>query len=527
MLRVGAMLRGIYRIDGYLSSGGFGNTYAATNVEFDEVVAIKEFFMRGVTQRDDNNSSVSVSNAENRDAFIEQRNKFKKEARRIRHLHNDHIVAVHDLFEENGTAYYVMDYIDGENLSQRLKRTGTPIAEDEAMSIFSQILDALETAHGATDTDGGKTGILHLDIKPANVMIDRQGNVKLIDFGASKQLSNKGGATTSTAISYTAGYAPREQMEQNIDKFGPWTDFYALGGTLYTLITNQKPALPSDIDDDHTTDKHLSLPMPAGTSDKMRDLIMWLMKTSRLERPESTAQIRHFLEGPVHNVQPRQPQAPASTPADSQDDVTVVQESEVNKHVTPPVVQRGTSVKHKSSPVKIILLSLVGLIAVFFAFIFSVVLSGSNDGPEDTAIVAEEVVAENNSVTDMVYQSVQGECVYTGPVDADNKPHGQGTAKFYENNKLARTYTGNWEHGNMQGQGTNVFANGQKFTGTFKDNYYDKGRLTLDEGGSYFEGTFHVVTKDGSKTAEWYNGEFFTADGKPDGKVVNGKELPS
>ena len=84
MLRVGTILRGIYRIDSYLSSGGFGNTYVATNIEFDERVAIKEFFIKGVTQRDDNQTTVSVSNIENKDSYLTQREKFKKEARLVR-----------------------------------------------------------------------------------------------------------------------------------------------------------------------------------------------------------------------------------------------------------------------------------------------------------------------------------------------------------------------------------------------------------------------------------------------------------
>ena len=256
MLRVGTILRGIYRIDSYLSSGGFGNTYVATNIEFDERVAVKEFFMKGVTQREDNQATVSVSNSENTNSFLAQKEKFKKEARRIRQLKNEHIVTVHDLFEENGTAYYVMDYIDGENLEQRLRHTDRPMTESEVNLILPQILDALKSVHDA--------GIWHLDLKPANIMLEKGGKVELIDFGASKQLNTqKGGATTSTAISYTNGYAPREQMEQNYDKFGPWTDIYALGATLYTLLTNKRPPLPSDIDDDLSDDKHLSLPFPS------------------------------------------------------------------------------------------------------------------------------------------------------------------------------------------------------------------------------------------------------------------------
>ena len=121
ILSMGSMLRGICRIESYLSSGGFGNSYVAKNVEFDKTIAIKVFFLRGVSQRDANNTTVSVSNADNKNLFNEQLQKFKKEARRLRKLKNRHIVAAHDIFEENGTAYYVMDYIDGENLSTRLK----------------------------------------------------------------------------------------------------------------------------------------------------------------------------------------------------------------------------------------------------------------------------------------------------------------------------------------------------------------------------------------------------------------------
>lgn len=280
MLRIGTILRGIYRIDSYLSSGGFGNTYMATNIEFDERVAIKEFFIKGVTQRDDNQTTVSISNTENVYTFEEQREKFKKEARRLRKLENPYIVKVHDMFEENGTAYYVMDYIDGESLSERMKRTGRPMTEAEVNQILPQILDALKTVHDAD--------IWHLDLKPANIMVDKTGSVKLIDFGASKQLNaQKGGATTGTAVSYTNGYAPREQMEQNYDKFGPWTDIYALGATLYNLLTNKRPPLPTDIDDDTSVDKHIALPFSTNVSQHTKKLILKMMNTNRMQRPQS------------------------------------------------------------------------------------------------------------------------------------------------------------------------------------------------------------------------------------------------
>ena len=271
---------GKYRIERVLGQGGFGITYMGYNTVFNEPVAIKEFFMQGINDRFENTGVVNISIESDKQQFQEQLAKFKKEALRIRKLDNPHIIKVHDLFEENGTAYYIMDYIDGENLTEYLKRTGQPMPEQEVRLILPQILDALKTIHDA--------GIWHLDLKPANIMIDKTGKIKLIDFGASKQLNTqKGGATTSTAISYTNGYAPREQMEQNYDKFGPWTDIYALGATLFCLLTNKRPPLPTDIDDDTSTDKHIALPFPESISEGMKDYILKLMQTNRNQRPQN------------------------------------------------------------------------------------------------------------------------------------------------------------------------------------------------------------------------------------------------
>ena len=272
---------GKYRIIRVLGQGGFGITYLAEQTMLHKQFAIKEFFIRDLCSRVGN---ITVSAITQSDMVEQYRQKFIKEARRISILKNPHVVSVHDLFEENGTEYYVMDYIDGENLAEKQKRLQQPLSEKEVMGYLPQILDALECVH--------QKGIWHLDLKPANIMVDRQDNVTLIDFGASKQRSSAGGATTSTAVSFTNGFAPREQMEQNLDKFGPWTDFYALGATLYNLLTNKKPPLPSDIDDDRTADKHLALPMPQDISEKTKQLILWLMRTDRLDRPQSVEQIR-------------------------------------------------------------------------------------------------------------------------------------------------------------------------------------------------------------------------------------------
>ena len=285
---------GKYRIERVLGQGGFGNTYVGYNTEFEETVAIKEFFMKGVTERDETTSVVSVSNADNVQQFEEQREKFKKEARRLRKLKNEHIVKVHDLFEENGTAYYVMDYIDGESLAERMKKTGQPFTEAEVRGILSQILEALKEVH--------QNKIWHLDLKPGNIMVDKQGNAYLIDFGASKQIRANGSMTTSTALCYTPGYAPNEQIGQMYDRFGPWTDIYALGATVYNLLTNKKPPMAIDIEEDEED----AFEFPTNISEDMRKLVVWMMQPKRKARPQSVEDI--FLKLSVAEVKQEKPQ---------------------------------------------------------------------------------------------------------------------------------------------------------------------------------------------------------------------------
>ncbi len=283
MLRVGAILDGKYRIVRYLSSGGFGNTYVAIN-EFGEQVAVKEFFLRGINQREANNITVSVSNTENRAQFDQQRAKFKKEAMRLRGLLSPHIVKVQAFFEQNGTSYYVMDYIDGESLAERLRRTGQPLTEAEVLDILNQVLEALDEVHNS------QPPLYHLDLKPGNIMLDRHGQVLLIDFGSSKQSDGHGGVTV-TAATFTREYAPLELIEGRLDKIGPWTDFYALGATLYRLLTNQTPPLYSDIQDEGAAAFH----WPATVTQPMRDLTQWMMTPNRTLRPQSVTEVRTRL----------------------------------------------------------------------------------------------------------------------------------------------------------------------------------------------------------------------------------------
>lgn len=278
LLPKGAVLQGKYRVDGYLASGGFGNTYVVTHMMLERRMAMKEFFMSGVVHREEDSLTVSVSNSMNKDLFASQKDKFKREGQRLSGISNEHIIKVHDLFEENGTVYYVMDYIDGQSLNKVMEAQGRPFTEDEVDGILPQILDALRTIH--------RKGIWHMDIKPGNIMMDRSGKCTLIDFGSSKQTEAGEGRTTSTAVSYTAGYAPPEQMSGNKDRWGAHTDFYALGASLYNLLTGKRPPLSDDI-----LDGESAFAFPPELSERYRELIVWMMNPKREERPQSVEEI--------------------------------------------------------------------------------------------------------------------------------------------------------------------------------------------------------------------------------------------
>ena len=290
LLSTGTLLdNGNYRVERSLGSGGFGNTYLVTDLRMRMPCVIKEFFLNGVNVRCDNYVTVSVPS--NKQTFDEQLQKFKKEARRLFALNNPHIVRVHSLFDENGTSYYVMDFIDGQSLSAILKQQGHPMAESQVRDIFNQLLDALQTVHGQQEP------LFHLDVKPGNIMLDRLGRVVLIDFGASKQMSADGGMTsTTTAMSYTPGYAPMEQMEQDIKTIGPWTDFYALGATLYHLLTmNRPPSITS-------LNRPDAFVYPPGVSEKMKALIRKMMALHPQDRPRNVDEIRNTLVSqPIQN----------------------------------------------------------------------------------------------------------------------------------------------------------------------------------------------------------------------------------
>ena len=232
LLSPGHLLYSRYSIQQTLGQGGFGITYLAYDQKLEQEVCIKELFISGNSTRGANMTVQSQGNSSF--SFPEFVDRFIQEARQLARFQHPNIVRVIDIFQENNTAYTVMEFVNGETLKQRVQRTGA-LEEKEAMQLINQLLDAVEAVHAK--------GMLHRDIKPENILISPEGRVVLIDFGSAREFAE--GKTTHQTAMITPGYAPPEQYSERA-KRGPFTDIYALGATLYFLLTGEKPIASTD-----------------------------------------------------------------------------------------------------------------------------------------------------------------------------------------------------------------------------------------------------------------------------------------
>lgn len=284
-LIIGTLLHGgTYKIEKVLGQGSFGITYLAEHTNLGKKVAIKEFFMKELNSRDEDGSITGMSDSSLSQNYCQ---KFKKEAINLSRLDHPNIVRVTDSFSENGTFYYVMDFIEGQNLNDYIK--SHYIDEAEAVSIIKSVADALIYMHE-------EKHMLHLDLKPGNVMRrNSDGHVFLIDFGLSKHYSTDGQPETSTTIGLgTAGYAPIEQGNKAKNgEFRPTIDVYALGATFYKLLTRETPPPASDlVSDDELLENKLR---EKGVSDNLIKVVTEAMCPNVRKRTQSVREFRDAL----------------------------------------------------------------------------------------------------------------------------------------------------------------------------------------------------------------------------------------
>lgn len=326
-LEPGALLNhGTYRIERILGRGGFGITYLASDTSLDRKVAVKEFFPKDYCDREGSTSHVTLGTQNTAEFVNRLKAKFLKEARNIARLEFPGIIRIYAAFEENNTAYYVMEYIEGATLSEMVKKSG-PLPMEKALGYVEKVGEALSFIHAHK--------VNHLDVKPANIIVRASDDEPiLIDFGLSKQYDREGNQTSTTPTGISHGYAPLEQYRaEGLKEFSPQTDLYSLAATLYFLLTGNVPPQATDLADEE-------LKFPASVPPHIAEAIAKAMSSGRKQRHESVnAFIADLKKGDSIKT------------ADDDEATQLIPEKSATpeKHIAPPPVAVAAS---EETPVK-------------------------------------------------------------------------------------------------------------------------------------------------------------------------------
>ncbi len=272
------ILHGKYLIGRVLGYGGFGITYQGMNIETNQFVAIKEYYPNGMLTRYPGTTMVEIIS--NAGGFSREKDKFLQEARIIYRCQSSNIIKIYSLFEENNTAYYVMEFLEGRDLMNYLKSSGGRISWDELCPIAGNVMDALELIH--------KEGVIHRDISPDNIYLCLDNTAKIIDFGTARSVLDG----KSKSVILKKGYAPIEQYSTKGTQ-GPWTDVYALGATLYRALTGILP--PEAVERQHHDTIKAPSMLGVNLPNRVDNAIMRAMNVREADRFQSIAEFRQEL----------------------------------------------------------------------------------------------------------------------------------------------------------------------------------------------------------------------------------------
>lgn len=288
ILSPGDMLGG-YRIEDFLGRGGFGVTYLALDTQLDLLVAIKEYLPEQIAERTINKAVQPKSETES-STFSWGLTRFIKEAQTLAKFKHPSIVRVMAVFEQNGTAYMVMEYERGQELKEVI-RSRNFCSEANLQKIIGPVIDGLAEVH--------RHGYIHRDIKPANILIREDGSPVLLDFGSARLAT--GAQTQSLTALVSVGYAPLEQYnDANDSQQGPWTDVYALGAVLYFAITGNVPVDSTlrgsaVVNDQRDPLVPLMQVAPEGISPAFCQAVDWALSFRIRDRPQTLDQWRSTL----------------------------------------------------------------------------------------------------------------------------------------------------------------------------------------------------------------------------------------
>ena len=295
VLPYGAILNGRYIVGKMLGQGGFGITYIGWDLAMERKVAIKEYYPSGQVSRNPGSRDLTwYTNEQSRQARQNGMQMFLKEARKMSKVDNlTNVVRVRDIFQENETAYIVMDFVEGETLKARLDKTG-PLTWKQAKDIFLPAIQAMEQVHQA--------GLVHRDISPDNLMLTPDGRVMILDLGAAKDLAINKGA--SSAMVVKGGFSPPEQYAQQGGS-GSWTDVYAMAATMYHSLTGVVP--PTAVDRMQGEPVNWALLETGGVPNHVIAALQNAMKLNARERTQTMAELLRQCQSETAVVARKEP----------------------------------------------------------------------------------------------------------------------------------------------------------------------------------------------------------------------------
>lgn len=304
-LPCGTILMGNFIIGRVLGKGGFGITYLAYDVKYGKIIAVKEYFPIELSLREPNGTGLMVRDRKSAELFKHGAEKFYNEASFVSKFSgNPNIVRVYQFFYENNTAYFTMEYLTGMTLKDYVSRCGT-ITEGQAVNIADKVANALCGVHSEN--------VLHRDVSPDNIMLCRDGSVKLLDFGAARQVFPEGSQLLSVILK--PGFAPLEQYMKK-GKQGAWTDVYSLAASIYYALTKQIPEDPQnrfEDDSDMENNKY-------NIQSDLWNVIYKAMMIRYTDRYQSADEFREALAGiPIRRQEVKIPKViPEATEAEKQ-----------------------------------------------------------------------------------------------------------------------------------------------------------------------------------------------------------------
>ncbi len=369
-----------YQIGQVLGSGGFGITYYAWDTHLDKAVAIKEYLPNEFAVRYED-TTVAPKSSSDAETYEWGLTRFLEEARILAGFDHPNINKVYRRLEAHGTAYMVLEYLPGESLSARLRRTGR-LSPEEVWRLFNELLSGLAEVH--------RQDYVHRDIKPGNIMFREDGGAVLLDFGAARQAVGQRSKSITSIL--TPGYAPIEQYDQKAVYVGPWTDFYALGVVAYRCVTGVGEGELLDAvarnllvsRGEAAQDMRPAVALAKEEYDqRLLRAIDWCMQVDQRERPQGITDLEAALAGGAPKIEEHSAPAPASTYHQDKGSVVVKDSDPVTK---PGPVQPKPDKPNSSQPkitnseqlarprkvsIAIILLYSVLVIEIFHVFLES------------------------------------------------------------------------------------------------------------------------------------------------------------